>query len=82
MAAEIAKSDPKLLGVRGKASSHDSVHTVERTSRTTFKFVDVGGKFLDVQDRTRRIKEGERRSKLREKRRLKSEDWRSSQLTH
>ncbi|KAH8102378.1 eukaryotic mitochondrial regulator protein-domain-containing protein [Cristinia sonorae] len=73
-AAEDAKSDPKLLGRRSKPSG-DNVHVVERPGRTTLKFVDIGGKFLDVNDRVRRMKEGERRVKLKGKRRAKTSVW-------
>ncbi len=41
---------------------------VARNSRPSLKFVDVGGKFLDVEDRKRRLRASERRSKLRARR--------------
>ena len=69
-ASEDAKSDAKMLGLHGKpAADHERVHIVERAGRPTIKFIDVGGKFLDVKDRTRRMKESERRQRLRGKRR-------------
>ena len=67
-AADAAKSDPALLATH--AGSHeDGIRIVERSGRPDVKFVDVGGKFLDVADIQKRAKEGERRSKVRAKKR-------------
>ncbi len=67
-AADAAKSDPALLATH--AGSHeDRTHIVEREGRHGVRFVDVGGKSLDVADIQKRAKEGERRSKVRAKRR-------------
>ncbi|KDQ63174.1 hypothetical protein JAAARDRAFT_29182 [Jaapia argillacea MUCL 33604] len=41
--------------------------------RPLIQFEDVGGKFLDVQDRVRRMKEGERRTKIKTKKKLAKE---------
>jgi hypothetical protein len=43
------------------------VQLVEREGRPAVRFVDVGGKFLDVRDRKERIKAAERRKRAREK---------------
>jgi hypothetical protein len=44
------------------------VQVVEREGRPTVKFVDVGGKFLDVVERKQRIKAGERRRRIKNQR--------------
>ncbi|TCD62155.1 hypothetical protein EIP91_007283 [Steccherinum ochraceum] len=63
-AAEDAKSDAKLLGRPIDSPPHrTTVRVVKRPGRSTLKFVDVGGKFLDVRDRVRRMKEGEHSSR-------------------
>ncbi|KAJ3556706.1 hypothetical protein NM688_g1876 [Phlebia brevispora] len=69
---QVNKSDPELLG-EDISEDHElgTSFVVERGNRPAVKFVDVGGKFLDVKDRRRRMQEGERRSKLRTKRRLR-----------
>jgi len=48
-------------------------HIVEVPGRPTWKFVDVGGKYVDVDDRLRRMKESERRSRLRSQRRARKD---------
>ena len=42
---------------------------LERPGRPTFRFVDVGVKFVDVKDRLRRVHEAKRRSTLKRRRR-------------
>ncbi|KII93970.1 hypothetical protein PLICRDRAFT_411327 [Plicaturopsis crispa FD-325 SS-3] len=74
--ARLAKSGPKYL-----PRSHPHVPQVEgsgtelyttKPGHVTIKFVDVGGKFLDVHDVDRRRKEGERRRNRRIARREKN----------
>lgn len=67
--SEEQKNDPELLGLRPSTLVIDKVKLVIRENRPTMKFVDVGGRFLDVNDRVRRIKESERRSRIKAKRR-------------
>lgn len=71
--SEEQKNDPKLLGLRPSTIVVDKVKLVVRENRPAVKFVDVGGRFLDVEDRLRRIKEGERRSKIRTRNREQKE---------
>ncbi|KZT30930.1 hypothetical protein NEOLEDRAFT_1053084, partial [Neolentinus lepideus HHB14362 ss-1] len=59
-AAINAKSDPPHTFI---------THSGASESRPHIKFEDVGGKFLDVKDRTRRMKESERRVKMKERKR-------------
>lgn len=70
--AELVRSDPELLG-EDLSEDHEfrAPFIVERGNRPSIKFVDVGGKFLDVKDRRRRMQEGERRSQLGKKRRTR-----------
>jgi hypothetical protein len=42
------------------------VHLVKREGRPDIKFVDVGGKFLDVRDRKERMKRSERRRRIKD----------------
>lgn len=77
-ARAVHKSDPVLLGDKHlpeEAFSQEPVVPGEfvatRENRPDVKFVDVGGKYIDVKDRRRRIAESERRSRLREKRQLR-----------
>ena len=72
------KSDPAFLGDKHlppEAFEHEPVVPAEviskREGRPDVKFVDVGGKFIDIKDRKRRIAEGERRSRIRQRRREK-----------
>ena len=74
------KSDPVLLGDKHlppEAFSQEpevpSEVIATREGRPDVRFVDVGGKYIDVKDRKRRIAEGERRSRLREKRQVKKQ---------
>ncbi|KAH9949380.1 eukaryotic mitochondrial regulator protein-domain-containing protein [Amylocystis lapponica] len=48
-------------------------HVASVPGRAAITFVNVGTKFVDVDDRMRRLKEAERRSKLKKKRAVKSE---------
>lgn len=74
---EEQKNDPKLLGLRPSTVVVDKVKLIVRDNRPNVKFVDVGGRFLDVDDRLRRIRECERRSKIRtRKREQKKEELR------
>ena len=70
------KDDPELLGDQNTARDvSDNLLDiskqliVERGNRPAMKFIDVGGKFIDVKDRRRRMSEGARRSRLRKNRR-------------
>ena len=64
-----AKSDKLLLtGVAPSAKESKTLPLenptkYQREGRPSIVFKDVGGKFLDVEDRTRRIHEAERRQK-------------------
>ncbi|EGN93182.1 hypothetical protein SERLA73DRAFT_146090 [Serpula lacrymans var. lacrymans S7.3] len=62
-----AKSHPTLVP-RFQGKDHDKIKFVKPEGRPAIKFVDVGGKFLDVNDRKRRIAESERRSKVKARR--------------
>lgn len=64
---ESARSDDVALGL-----PHDGGMEVANTSgtdtgRLTIKFIDVGTKFMDPKDHTRRMKESQRRAKIRSK---------------
>src|ERR1700731_1038982 len=43
------------------------VHLVKREGRPAIKFIDVGGQFLDVDERKERIKNAERRRAMKNK---------------
>ncbi len=65
-----AKSDPKLLGkvkkpFRSTTPTPKVVQGEARPGRPVTTFTDVGGKFLDTNDRVRRMHEAERRRELR-----------------
>ncbi|KAJ7684000.1 eukaryotic mitochondrial regulator protein-domain-containing protein, partial [Mycena rosella] len=63
-AAEDHKSNPRLMprfkDSRTIKSPRAKVQTVERSGRPPVHFVDVGGKFIDVQERLRRLALAER----------------------
>ena len=68
--AKQAKQDPILMTGSSKPKkdkSTPSKSTFKKDGTTTpeIKFVDVGGKFLDVADRTRRLHEASRRKAMR-----------------
>jgi hypothetical protein len=54
-----AKSD--LLFMPRYGNNPPKVNLVQREGRPPVKFIDVGGKFVDVKDRVKRIKQAERR---------------------
>lgn len=65
------KSGPKLMP---RLKDTDTIKTprkkvqiVAKEGRPTIHFVDVGGKFLDVDDRLRRMAESERRTQFKQK---------------
>ena len=58
-----AKSDPTIMP--RFSGNPPKVNWVKREGRSTIKFVDVGGKFMDVKDRLNRNKEAERRRRVR-----------------
>jgi hypothetical protein len=60
-----AKSDPAIMPRFER--NPPKVNWVKREGRSTIKFIDVGGKFMDVRDRLNRNKEGERRRRIRQK---------------
>ncbi|KAH7922695.1 hypothetical protein BV22DRAFT_1070087 [Leucogyrophana mollusca] len=71
-----AKSHPSLVP-RFSGKDHQKVKVVApRPGRPAIKFIDVGGAFLDVDDRKRRIQEGERRAKLKARKKEEAEAWR------
>jgi len=65
---EAHKSDPNLVP-RHHDTPKEKVLIVSKPGRPAVKFVDVGGKFIDVDERLRRIAESERRSKIKAKNR-------------
>jgi hypothetical protein len=62
------KSNPKLMPRikdTDKIKTPESkVQISEAPGRPSIKFVDVGGKFIDVEERLRRIAQAERRAKI------------------
>ena len=44
---------------------------VERPGHSTIKFIDVGGKFVDLDDRLARLKAAKHRAQVRQKRRAR-----------
>ena len=45
------------------------VQFIEKEGRPTIKFIDVGGKFLDVDERKQRMKDAKRRRSIKDKKR-------------
>ncbi|KAF5384920.1 hypothetical protein D9615_001121 [Tricholomella constricta] len=66
-AEEAYKSNPRLMP-RVKDSitrtPKEKVQVVTKDGRPSMKFVDVGGHFIEVDERLRRIAESERRAKI------------------
>ncbi|KZT08569.1 uncharacterized protein LAESUDRAFT_696657 [Laetiporus sulphureus 93-53] len=60
----------KLILARVPPVKHET-HIVEKEGRPPIEFVDVGSKYVDIDDRLRRLKESERRSQLKAKRRAR-----------
>lgn len=59
----------KLKKLRGISTETAPEHVVERAGRPTMRFVDVGVKFLDVDDRLKRVNAAKRRSLMKRRRR-------------
>lgn len=50
----------------------EQVHAVvERPGHSTIKFIDVGGKYVDLDDRLARLKAAKHRAQVRQKRRVR-----------
>ena len=67
-AAEMEKSNPKLMP---RIKDTDTIKTPktkvqvsEMPGRPTIKFVDVGGKFINVEERLRKVAQAERRARI------------------
>lgn len=73
--AEQRKSDPKLVPRHGGPPT-ETVQIVSKPGRPTIQFVDVGGKYIEVEERLRRIAEGERRAKIKDRQRAAKVDMR------
>jgi hypothetical protein len=68
-AAEDAKSDPKILGRhKGNPPKNQLLPSGRARGRPMIKFVDVGGKFINLKEHTARVKESARRKTVRDKR--------------
>jgi hypothetical protein len=63
LSAEKRKSSSKLMK-RFSDTPLEKVKIVEKPGRPTMKFIDVGGKFMDVDERLRRMAESQRRAKV------------------
>jgi len=59
-----AKADPLVMP--RYANNPPKVNVIQRDGRPAVKFVDVGGKFVDVKDRLKRIKLAERRRRMKD----------------
>ncbi|KAI0652447.1 hypothetical protein C8Q79DRAFT_937727 [Trametes meyenii] len=59
----------KLKRLRHLRTETEAERTIERPGRPTMRFVDIGMKFLDVDDRLRRVNAAKRRSLLKRRRR-------------
>ncbi|KAI0334345.1 hypothetical protein GY45DRAFT_1334257 [Cubamyces sp. BRFM 1775] len=64
-----AKDAAKIKKLRNLSVEPESEQIVERPGRPTMRFVDVGAKFLDVDDRLKRIRAAKRRSQMKRQRR-------------
>ncbi|KAF9469745.1 eukaryotic mitochondrial regulator protein-domain-containing protein [Collybia nuda] len=71
-AAEDSKSNEKLMPrIRDTAMNKapkSKVQIVTKPGRPTLKFIDVGGKFIQADERIRRMAEAERRAKIKVRR--------------
>jgi len=66
--AESAKSHAQILGVRADNPPKTQILPSGSTpGRPMTRFVDVGGKFVDVKEHAKRLKESERRRKVKGK---------------
>ncbi|GLB43498.1 putative eukaryotic mitochondrial regulator protein [Lyophyllum shimeji] len=69
-AAEAYKSNPKLMPRVNDPTTRtpkEKVQVVTKSGRPSIKFTDVGGHFIEVDERLRRITESERRAQLKAK---------------
>ncbi|KAH7915696.1 eukaryotic mitochondrial regulator protein-domain-containing protein [Hygrophoropsis aurantiaca] len=72
-----AKSHPSIVPLFN-AKDHQKVKVVApRPGRPAIKFIDVGGSFVDMDDRRKRLQEGERRTLRKAKKKVAAEQWRS-----
>ena len=72
-AAEDAKSDPKILGKhKGNPGKARLLPSGKAPGRPMIKFVDVGGKFIDLKEHTARARESARRRSIRDKKKVRS----------
>ncbi|KAI0673723.1 eukaryotic mitochondrial regulator protein-domain-containing protein [Trametes maxima] len=60
----------KLKRLRHLRTETEAERTIDRPGRPTMRFVDIGMKFLDVDDRLRRVNVAKRRSLLKRRRRV------------
>ncbi|KAF8079092.1 eukaryotic mitochondrial regulator protein-domain-containing protein [Lyophyllum atratum] len=70
-AEEAFKSNPKFMPrIKDNTTQtpKEKVQVVTKTGRPSTKFVDVGGHFIEVDERLRRIAESERRAKIKARR--------------
>lgn len=74
-----AKDAAKLKKLRGLSVESETERVVERPGRPTMRFVDVGAKFLDVDDRLKRISAAKRRSHRKRQRRTRAGTAEASQ---
>jgi hypothetical protein len=54
---------PRFKDTETIKTPRQRVQLAERPGRPAIKFINVGGKFIEVEERLRRIADGERRSK-------------------
>ncbi|KAI8990591.1 eukaryotic mitochondrial regulator protein-domain-containing protein [Trametes punicea] len=66
-----AKGASKLKKLRNLSTEPQPERILERPGRPTIRFVDVGAKFLDVDDRLRRIEAAKRRTLMKHRRRAR-----------
>jgi len=76
-AQEAAKSNPRLTP-EYHSKVNERVKMVHAAGRPSVKFVDVGGKFLDLKSIARREQESERRSKIRAKKKQEVQEMAAS----
>ena len=67
-AAEMEKSNPKLMphikDTDTIKTPKSKVQVSQAPGRPAIKFVDVGGKLIDVEERLRKVAQAERRAKI------------------
>ncbi|KAL7285522.1 hypothetical protein ACG7TL_000624 [Trametes sanguinea] len=66
-----AREASKLKKLRNLSTEPQPEHVIERPGRPTIRFVDVGAKFIDVDDRLKRINAAKRRQVMKRRRRVR-----------